>query len=207
MLNQAAIDAQQQRQARPAQKPHSSGSHPHIYGRWNYQDRRNDTMYNSAFQGHQNRKYQDSIAVNNQGYQNIQMTFPHTTMASCRYATGLKANRPLQMNNWHSRKHEWDVSVGIQALERTGPPPEVKVQPKSNVYVAPASLKAVPTYHTGNTHYKSSLQPAEIYRPSKRGFHTRGTNQYYSERVRGWKNGEGDALENYLSATSRPTSS
>jgi len=197
-----------QRQARVPQKPHSSGSHPHNYGRWNYEDRRTDTMYNSAYQGFQNRKYEDSIAVNNQGYANIPMTYPQATFASCRYATGLKANRPMQMNNWHSRKHEWDQSVGIQGMTKQGPPLEAEVAPKANVYVPPPGLTkvAVPTYHTGNTHFKSALQPGEIYRPSKKGYHTRGTNQFFSERVRGWKNAPGDSLENYMSATSRPAS-
>lgn len=192
--------------ARANQIPFASGTNAHPYGRWSYRDRGCHTTYNDRFKGMQNRPHKSNTEMNNQGYRSIKMTFPQATFASCRYATGLKANRPLQYSNWHSRDHEWDSPAGKVRLSRSAPLDPSKLGDPSVHHPAvhkPASPPASTgirqpgvnqPQQRGHTHSETMLLEKEIYRPSKRRL-PRETPKVWDYRVRGWvAQAEADSL-------------
>jgi len=143
----------------------------------------------------QNKPFKANVEMNNQGYRNIKMTFPQATFSSCRYATGLKANRPLQYSNWHSRQHEWDEPAGKVRLARTIPNPEYIPEPAPKSPQASQSIRqpGVPAAAEldQSMHNRTRLRNNECYRPSKMRY-TRETPKVWDNRLRGWV--EADAL-------------
>lgn len=180
-----------------------AGSFP--YGRWNFTERGLDTVYDDKFQGRGNHEYTTYTAKSNQGYRNLISTFPQGSMSSCRYPKGARCNRPMELNNWHDRKHEWDLSKGVQAMAQQ----RVFVEQEPPVVTPMTQTKpaVVPRQHDiedVERHHQTRLRPGEMYRASREAVGTQKDTLFWSERQRGWIREEhNDALAEHVRTVSR----